>query len=187
MKHKKLLLCVIAMICTLAVGVGVTLAYFSSHAGPLLNTFTVGDVTLTLTETTGEDYRMTPGTAVKKDPLVTVKGGSEECYVYVKLERPNNLDNYVTYTLADGWTLLGGFDGVYYRLVEHSAVDKHYPVLKDDQILIKTNLTKEKMAAIDTSAPPQMKITAYAIQTLEIESASDGWYNLMAEYGSNGQ
>ena len=79
--------------------------------------------------------------------------------------------------------LLGGFDGVYYRLVERSAVDKQYTVLQNDEMLIRSNLTKEKMAAIDAAALPQMKITAYAIQTLGIESASDGWYNLLAKYG----
>lgn len=184
MKHKKLFLTVIAVVCILAVGIGSTIAYFISLSGPVVNTFTIGEVKLELTETTGEDYRMIPGTTVKKDPLVTVKGGSEECYVYVKLDRQNGLDDYVTYALADGWTLLGGFDGVYYRMVEHSAVDKHYTVLQNDQMVVKTNLTKEKMAAIDASALPQMKITAYAIQTLGIESASDGWYNLMAEHGS---
>ncbi|MBO5326651.1 MAG: hypothetical protein J6A84_00845 [Clostridia bacterium] len=183
MKHKKLIFAIIAAICTLAIGIGSTIAYFASVSGPVKNTFTVGDVALTLTETTGEEYRMIPGTAIKKDPLVTVVGGSEECYVYVKLDRANGLDDYVTYALADGWTLLGGFDGVYYRMVEHSAVDKHYTVLQNDEMLIRSNLTKEKMAAIDAAALPQMKITAYAIQTLGIESASDGWYNLLAKYG----
>ena len=89
----------------------------------------------------------------------------------------------MTYAPADGWTLLGGFDGVYYRLVEHSAVDMHYAVLQDNQMVIRENLTKEKMAAIDESALPQLKITAYAIQTLGVDSPSDGWYNLMDKYG----
>lgn len=183
MKHKKLLLAVIATICIAAIGVGTTIAYFVSVSGSVVNTFTIGEIQLELTETTGEEYRMIPGTVVEKDPLVTVKGGSEECYLYVKLDRTNGLDGYVTYALDEGWTLLGGFDGVYYRLVEHSAVDKHYAVLLDDQMIVRSNLTKEKMAAIDESALPQLKITAYAIQTLGIDSPSDGWYNLMAKYG----
>lgn len=183
MKRKKLIFTVIAVICTLAIGVGSTIAYFASVSGPVKNTFTVGDVALTLTETTGDTYRMIPGTTVEKDPLVTVKGGSEDCYVYVKLDRLNALDTYVTYTLDDGWSLLGGFDGVYYRLVEHSAVDMRYAVLQDNQMVIRENLTKEKMAAIDESALPQLKITAYAIQTLGVDSPSDGWYNLMDKYG----
>lgn len=183
MKHKKLLLAVIATICIVAIGVSSTIAYYAYLTGPVKNTFTVGDIKLALTETTGSSYRMIPGTVVEKDPLVTVKGGSEECYLYVKLDRTNGLDSYVTYALDEGWTLLGGFDGVYYRLVEHSAVDKHYAVLLDDQMVVRSNLTKEKMAAIDESALPQMKITAYAIQTLGIDSPSDGWYNLMAKYG----
>ena len=182
---KKLMLAVIAAACILVIGVGSTIAYFVTISGPVRNTFTVGDISLTLTETTGDEYRMIPGTVVSKDPHVTVAGGSEACWLYVKIEGLNGLNDYASYALADGWTHLGGFDGVYYRMVEQSAIDTRFQVLKNDQITINATLTEEMMAALNGAALPQMKITAYAIQTLGIDDASDGWYNLMSVYGSD--
>ena len=176
----KLIIAIVAMVCTLTVGIGATLAYLSSISGPVINTFTVGEVGISLTETTGGDYQMIPGTTVAKDPVVTVKKGSEECYVYVKLERRGNLDSYVSFELADGWHDLGGIDGVYYRMVEPTVVNMNYHVLKNDQLTVHSNLTKETMATIDPDTC-QLIVTAYAIQTVGIESPSDGWYNLLSE------
>lgn len=177
---KRLVSTVIATVCILALGVGSVIAYFASSSGPVVNTFTVGEVALDLKETTGGSYQMIPGAAVQKDPVVTVIGGSEECYVYVRLERSGNLDSYVTYELENGWQMLGGIDGVYYRLVQKSAVNKSYHVFKNDQLLIKSNLTEEKMAQIGTNECV-MRVTAYAIQTLGVDDPADGWYNLLNE------
>lgn len=176
--NKKLLIAVVVMLCTLTVGIGTTLAYLIAFSGPVTNTFTVGDVEINLKETTGDTYELTPGTTVKKDPVVTVEQGSEECYVYVKLERSGNLDAYVTYELADGWHNLGGIDGVYYRLVEYAAVNMKYHVFEEDQLQVRSDLTKEQMATIDPGEC-RLVVTAYAIQTTGIESPSDGWYNLL--------
>ena len=176
---KKLIMAVLSLSCVVTLGIGSVIAYFSSHSGPVVNSFTVGMVELTLMETTGDTYQMIPGATVEKNPVVTVLGGSEDCYVYVQLERTGNLDSYVTYELDDGWHVLGGIDGVYYRQVSHSAVNKSYHVFKNDQLMVKSNLTKEKLAAIGENECT-MTVTAYAIQAVGIESASDGWYNLQA-------
>ena len=177
---KKTITAVAAMVCTLIIGIGATLAYMASISGPVTNAFTVGKINITLTETTGSDYQMLPGTTVAKDPVVTVERGSEECYLYVKLERQGNLDSYVSYEMAEGWQVLGGIDGVYYRLVERAVVNMSYHVLKDDRLTIRSDLTKETMATIDVDQC-QLTVTAYAIQTVGIESPSDGWYNLLHE------
>ena len=175
---KKLIIAVVAMLCTLTVGIGTTLAYLLAVSGPVVNTFTVGDVMIHIKETTGNIYRLIPGTTVEKDPVVTVEKGSEECYLYVKLERTGELDTYVTYELADGWEILGGIDGVYYRKVEAAAVNMKYHVFANDQLTISSDLTKDKMATIGIGEY-RLIVTAYAIQTSGIESPSDGWYNLL--------
>ena len=177
---KRLILAVVATLCIITVGIGTTIAYLASISGPVTNTFTVGQVNIDLTETTGDAYRLIPGTTVEKDPVVTVLRGSEECYLYVRLERHGDLDSYVTYELEDGWHHLGGFDGVYYRQVEYAAVNMSYHVLKNDHLTVRNNMTKEDMAAIDPDEC-RMIVTAYAIQTVGIESPSDGWYNLLNE------
>ncbi|MBR3863378.1 MAG: hypothetical protein IKM42_06990 [Clostridia bacterium] len=176
---KKLLIAAVALLCTLTVGIGTTLAYLASISGPVINSFTVGQVELRLVETTGDAYRLIPGTTVEKDPVVTVVSGSEACYLYVKLERHGNLDSYVTYETEEGWHILGGFDGVYYRSLGYAAVDMSYHVLKNDQLTVRSTLTKEQMAAVDPDEC-RMTVTAYAIQATGIESPSDGWYNILS-------
>lgn len=182
----KVVLSVLLTVCILAVGVGSVIAYFSSATGPVVNTFTVGEVQISLTETTGSNYQLIPGTTVEKDPVVTVERGSEECYVYVKLEQRGNLGSYVSYELAEGWHVLGGIDGVYYRLVDYAVVNMNYHVLKDDRLTVNSDLTKETMATI-TPGECQLVVTAYAIQTTGIESPSDGWYNLLNELEARSQ
>ena len=176
----KIVISVLLTVFILTVGVGSMIAYFASITGPVKNTFTVGEVKISLTETTGGNYQLIPGATVAKDPVVTVERGSEECYVYVKLERHGNLDSYVSYELAEGWHNLGGIDGVYYRLVDRTVVNMSYHVLKDDCLRVNSDLTKETMATI---APDdcRLTVTAYAIQTSGMESPSDGWYNLLSE------
>lgn len=175
---KRIILLILAVVCILAAGAETVIAYFSSLSGPVINTFTVGDVNIALTETTGQSYLLVPGATVEKDPVATVRKGSEACYLYVKLEWRGNLDDYVTYQLADGWYPLGGIDGVYYRAVEHAAVDMNYPVLDNDQLTVTNTLTKETMATVDQNEC-QLIVTAYAIQSLGMESPADGWYNLL--------
>ena len=175
---KKIVLSVLMTVCILAVGIGSMIAYFSSITGPVTNTFTVGQVGLSLNETTGGSYQMVPGATVEKDPVVTVERGSEECYVYVKLEWRGGLENHVTYELADGWINLGGIDGVYYRQVDRTAVNMNYHVLKNDCMVINSDLTEDTMATIAPNTC-QLIVTAYAIQTLGIESPADGWVNLL--------
>ena len=176
---RKMILSIIITAVVLTVGIGSTLAFLSSIAGPVTNTFTVGEVKIDLHETTGGDYLLIPGATVQKDPVVTVERGSEECYLYIKLESLGNIDSYVTYELAEGWINLGGIDGVYYRKVDKTVVDMKFHVLEGDALTVSSNLTKDKMATI---APDecQLVVTAYAIQTVGIESPSDGWYNLLS-------
>lgn len=175
---RKLIFAVIAMICTITIGVGATLAYFISHSGPVTNTFTVGEVEITLTETLGRTTPLIPGTTVKKDPTVTVKAGSEACYLFVSLEHHGDHETHVFYEIAEGWTHLGGFPGVYYREVSASDGDQAYGVLKDNQVIVDSNLTEEKMAEIHEDHGG-LVITAYAIQSFGMESVSDGWYKLL--------
>ena len=179
---RKLLLALITLVCIVTVGVGTTLALVISSSGPVKNTFTVGAVDITLTETLGRTTQLVPGTRVTKDPTVTVKAGSENCYLFVELEHHGDHDSYIYYEIAEGWTLLGGFPGVYYREVKKAEVDQRYNVLKDNQVRISQYLTKEKMKEI-TADHGGLVITAYAIQTYSMESASDGWYRLIAEIG----
>lgn len=89
---KKIAAVLLAVVLLIGGTIGGTLAWLSAQTNEVTNTFTVGKITITLTETTGENYKIVPGGTEAKDPKITVQSGSEKCYVYalvtnnVKLE-----------------------------------------------------------------------------------------------------
>lgn len=146
-----------------------TLAWLTDKSGPVVNTFTTSDIKVELEEKTGSDYKMIPGYTISKDPKATVLAGSEECYLFVKLEKSANFDSYLTYEIADGWTELTGVTGVtgvYYRKILTANIGTGYPVLKDNQVTVKGSVTKAQMNALDAegAAKPTLTVTAYASQ-----------------------
>ncbi len=97
-KSKALLLTLCAVLLIAASVLG-TMAYLTSSA-EVKNTFTVGKVEIKLDEAkvnadgipvegaarvTANSYKLMPGTTYTKDPTVTVKAGSEESYVRMKV------------------------------------------------------------------------------------------------------
>lgn len=182
MKKKTAALIVAAAI-IVAAAVGGTWAWLTSASLTLDNTFTSGNVEITLQETTGDRYIMTPGVTLQKDPVVTVKAGSVKNWLFVQLERTSDFDMYMTYEMADGWTLLAGHPGVYYRVAEKGKADVSYPVLKWNAIVVKADLTEEQLAAITTL--PRLTVFAAAIQYDGMETASIAWNTILSERGSN--
>lgn len=179
-----LLVLVLAIGCT----VGGTLAWIVSVPDPVVNTFTYGDINITLEETDspidGEEdpenqntYMMSPGATIDKDPKVTVLKGSEACWLFVKLEQSENFDDFMTYEMAEGWTELTGEDGVYFCKVtaeEVAEADAEFGVLKDDEVTVLDTVTKEMLNALEpegeeTAAYPTLTITAYAVQYMGFE------------------
>lgn len=92
-KSKALLLTLCAVLLVAASVLG-TMAYLTS-TDTVTNTFTVGKVEIKLDETdvtnptgarvTANSYKLMPGNTYTKDPTVTVKAGSEESYVRMKV------------------------------------------------------------------------------------------------------
>ena len=160
---KKKLTTVLAIVLVVALSVAGTYAYLTDKTGPVVNTFTVGNVNIDLTETT-TDYKMIPGMTIHKDPMVTVKENSEACWLFVKVEKSANFDDFMTYDMANGWTKLE--EGVFYRQVAASAADQDFAVLANDTVSVKSNVTKDMMDAIEngTAANPTLTFTAYACQ-----------------------
>ena len=52
---------------------------------------------------------MIPGWTIDKDPKVTVKEGSEDCWLFVEITEENDLRKYISYCTAEGWTRGEGF------------------------------------------------------------------------------
>ena len=110
--------------------IGGTLAWLTATTQDVTNTFTVGDVAITLKESpikwevvdnveTGKfdyeqpkegvnnTYKLIPGTTYKKDPVVEVNAESENCYLFVKATEINDPGRYLSYGYnTEGWTQL---------------------------------------------------------------------------------
>ena len=167
---KKIIVSAIAIVLVLCCAIGGTLAWLTDATDEIVNTFTVGNVGIGLAETT-EDYKMIPGSLIAKDPTVTVEEGSEDCWLFVKVDKSVNFDDFMTYSMAEGWTSLEGVDGVYYR--EAKAGDS-FPVLVDNisddgyngSVAVKDTVTQDMMDEITdgTADEPTLTFTAYAIQ-----------------------
>ena len=193
MKKKGLAL-VLALALMVVSAVAGTLAWLTAQSDKVVNTFTTSDITVELKETkgTGRDnekiFKMIPGYTIEKDPKATVLAGSEKCYLFVKLEKSANFDDFLTYTKADGWNELEGTnDTVYYRVVDGTTnqIGTPYSVLKDDQVTVKDTVTKADMEALNTqgTVKPTLTITAYASQLYknannETFSALEAWNNI---------
>ncbi len=152
-------------ICLLAVlavvSIGGTVAYLTSSPAPVVNTFTVGDVDITLTETkynckdeNGNDsyadapaegvdnsYPMVPGKTYKKDPTVTVVTPTTNIpvYLFVKFEELGNASTYLEYTSllseSKDWTPGDGTKipaNVWYRTVDPTVTPLSWELLAKD-------------------------------------------------------
>lgn len=167
---------IVAAVLLTAISVGVTVALLVSSSNAVVNIFTTGGVTISLTESTGDEYKMIPGVTVEKNPTVTVHANSENCWLFVKVEKENDFDTFCTYEIQDGWSLLEGQEGVYYQRVDKSSSDKVFQVLKDNNILIKDNLTEEALDAVKQN--PTLEFTAYAAQSDGLATVEEAWRTL---------
>lgn len=182
------LVLVLALALIVGVAGGATFAWLTAKTDPVVNTFTYGDISITLAESTGSDYKIIPGVDIGKDPKVTVKVGSEACWLFVKVEEENwpeltyvNKDGKavrkVNYDIADGWAKGDGTKipaNVYYREVAANNADQEFPVLKDNKITVSNTLTKINIKDISTTTP-KLSITAYAIQKDGMNNAAEAW------------
>lgn len=192
MKKKSLMTMLATLSLVAVVGVGATLAYLSDKTDPVTNTFTVGNVDITLDEEKfgsenertdeGNKYEnIQPGDVLTKDPTVHLSKGSEEAYVFLEV---SGLDDFLAaegldkngnpvplFTLDDqaykGWKKADGLetkkDGIYYY--ENTLVDKENE--KDttpffNQITFNTKVVEYKNKEVPTIE--NIVITAHAIQ-----------------------
>ena len=189
---KKIFLSALAVVLAAMIAAAGTIAWLSTRSETVKNTFTVGDINITLDEAkVGEDgkalapetrvkansYDLIPGNTYDKDPTVTVLANSEDCWLFVKIEELNNDKGYLTYELnLDGWTKLTGETDVWYREVSFSTSNQSYKLLKNDQISVNQDTVDKAAAAAFKENPdtiPSLSFTAYAVQqdNLTVEAA----------------
>ena len=189
---RKAIVAVVALVLVLCCAMGGTLAWLKTETTPVLNTFTYGDINIGLSESDDLDLKMIPGNSIKKDPVVTVKKGSEACWLFVKVEKSSNFDNFMTYDIDTKWTELDAVNhpGVYYynenELDSLLPEDKEFYVLKDNKVTVLREVTKGDFAAFDKDqngtlseiekeALPTLTFTAYAVQKDGFNTAALAW------------
>jgi len=178
----------LAVILIVVVSVSATMAYFTDNE-KAVNTFTVGQVGIELTETgaaAGTDGTLTkayenilPGHTYAKDPTVKVDANSSDCYVFVEiinnlsaveLKQSNDEDKTIADQLAaNKWIALEGAANVYYYngIAEANA---SLPVFAS--FSVDGSMTNEDMAAVNNKT---IEVTAYAVQAPGFESAAEAW------------
>lgn len=197
MKKSKIVVAIISLLSICSFVIGTSVAWLTSKTEDLVNTFTYGDINIKLDETDTNDgdenantneYKMLPGNEITKDPKVTVIANSEDSYLFVKLTKSENFDNFMTFEIAEGWTLLEGTTDVYYREVTKSDKDQEFTVLKDNKVKVKEEVTKAMLNELDKDGKkdyPTLTITAYAVQRdgkIEaIDTPAEAWAIASAE------
>lgn len=135
LKKAALLLCsAVLLVC---ISIGATVAYLTS-TDKVTNTFTVGNVKITLDEAKvdangakvkdeeGNDvarvqansYKLMPGHTYTKDPMIHVDAASENCWLFVKVENGIAAIEDANKTIAaqmtaNGWTLVENTTNIY--------------------------------------------------------------------------
>ena len=195
---KKAIVAVVALVLVLCCAMGGTLAWLVDSTTEVKNTFTYGDINIGLSESDDLDLKMIPGNSIKKDPVVTVKEGSEACWLFVEVKESENFDAFMTYAIAEGWTLydtgttgsnidtVTNKDYVIYREVTALDKDQEFNVLKDNTVTVKNTVTKQMLNALDKNEDgsdktesektyPTLTFTAYAVQKDGFNTAALAW------------
>lgn len=174
--------------CVLLIGgvVGGTVAWLTAESDTVTNTFSTSDIGVELKESENLDLQMIPGWNITKDPKAWITEGSEDAYLFVKVEKSANFDDFMEeIVIADDWTELTSAAGtnykVYYREVIGAAQQGEknaFPILKDNKVTVKGEVTKEMMTA-ENFTQPTLTFTAYAHQlyknNTEKFSAAEAW------------
>ena len=209
---KKAIVAVVALVLVLCCAMGGTLAWLVDSTTEVKNTFTYGDINISLWEHKLNDdgltlstdvftdaeqtgFKMIPGNNIEKDPTVTVKEGSEACWLFVEVKESENFDDFMTYAIAEGWTLYNTTTSgsniktdnttadtyVIYREVVKTTKDELFYVLagkegyQNGYVTVNDAVTKKMFAALTEATRPTLTFTAYAVQSDNVTTVADAW------------
>lgn len=194
----KMVVLLLAVVLVVGCAAGGTFAWLMASSGEVTNTFSVGNIKIDLKESDNlEAFKILPGTEQKKDPVVTVKGGSEDCWVFVQVKEINNVakeengavtHKYVTWEIdSDVWTKLSEENGIITYYTKNGSyvtqdADAPFNVLKNQKVSYGDSLTKEMIdnlytseGQIDADKQPKLVFKAFAVQKEAGETAVIAW------------
>ncbi len=140
-KRTRILLSVLAVaLAVIVIAISGTISYLKDVSDAKVNEFDPSKVTVDVEETPNQ-YKIIPGTEQTKDPKAVIDNDID---AYLFVEVVDETEGKVTYEIADGWTLLNGYDNIYYRTV--GANDpKEYPILKNNKVSYSAALEESDM------------------------------------------
>lgn len=159
--------------------------------------------TLTLTETTGTDYKIIPGVDITKNPHLSVKGSETACYVFLTVDKGDaweielnefdvntgrkyvlkNSNDKVYWLISGSWTYLyeDSKKSVYYRTLEPGYSISSNSIISGNKISVSEDLLNSELKNL----PSDIKLTfeAYAVQYGDF-GGDDETENAIAAYES---
>ena len=177
--------CALLLVTASVVG---TYAVLTSTA-TVTNTFTAGKVAITLDEAKVTDYGVADGTSrvteneyklipthtYMKDPTIHVADGSEDCYLFVKIdnglasieieESNTEHDTIVEQLVANGWTQIGSTGVYFYENI----------VSENTDVVVFEEFTLRATADVAANKEKKIVVTAYAVQADGFTDASAAW------------
>lgn len=200
-KAKKIVALLLCAILLVGASVAGTLAFLTAQTS-VTNTFTVGSVKFdaenALDEaivdeygdvvtgegagrtTEGNEYKLIPGRTYTKDPTIHILAGSEDCYLFVKVQNGiSGIEASGNTTIANqmatkGWTQLE-VNGVAVANVYCKANPVETEASKNSDVVIFESFTIADGADVSTYGEAEIVITAYAVQADGFNSAAEAW------------
>lgn len=188
---KKALLLALCAVLLVVSTVFATMAYLTSTTDVVKNTFTIGNVKITLDEAkvdvygeyvtdvtnrvTENTYKLMPGHTYVKDPTIHVDANSEDCWLFVKvvdgIAAIQDVTTVESQMLNNGWLKLN--DNVwYYNKVVSKNTD--VPVFENFKVLGNADVADYDGKTIT--------VIGYAVQADGFEYASDAWAAAPADW-----
>ena len=182
-KIKSIIILIVGIILFIAT-LNSTIAWLKSESKMLISKFTNGNIQITLTdedlnENNTLNYEIIPGTTVEKNTYVTVNEGSEDCWLFVEIEQTDNFNDFMSYTVEEGWQLLEENSNIYYKEITKNNDNQVFNIIKDNIINVNSELTQEQCKNLNENNYPSISIAAYAIQRNNgmdmIDNAKEAW------------
>ena len=200
-KLRRILLTLACAVLLVSLSVGATLAYLTSKTDPVQNTFTVGNVAITLDEAKVDEYgvpvegaervmkntyKLIPKATYTKDPIVYVSDNSEDCWIFVKvynglktefsgmadIETTIEEKTIAAQMTANDWICVDSVNNIWGY---HQVVSENtsWPVF--ETFTLNDTATQEQLEAIVDGGTCYIYIQAFAIQAEGLTTLTAAW------------
>lgn len=117
--------------------------------------------------------KLVPDREIQKNPVITVKEGSEACYLFVKVEDGLKALATINWDL-NKWKPLS--NGIYYYYQTVAAPTDNDPnAVGDVEVPVFPSITCKNVEMYENAENISLAITAYAVQAEGFDSASAAW------------